>query len=163
MIVRRLAAAVAAVAVALLVAAEFTTVFAVTVGALEVVKREATGGENHGYALLVVALFAVAVVALGLRGAVSARAAGLSIATLGAVALLVALAVDLPDTRGSGRLPESLAYEDARARAGTGMGLEIAGGALLVVAGGLLAAPVASRRGESRSPTDPVDDTTHTH
>ena len=136
--VRRLAAALAAVAVALLVAAEFSTVFEVTVGSLEVVKRGATGGENHGYALLVVALFAVVLVLLGLRGA--GRAAGLSLVALGAAALVVALAVDLPDTRGSGRLPESLAYENARARAGAGLRLEIAGGALLVVAGGLLAA-----------------------
>ncbi|MEA2663365.1 MAG: hypothetical protein QOI11_309 [Candidatus Eremiobacteraeota bacterium] len=135
---RRVAAALAAVAVALLVAAEFSTVFEVTVGSLEVVKRHATGGENHGYALLVVALFAIAVALLGLRGA--GRAAGLSLVALGAVVLVVALALDLPDTRGSGRLPESLAYENARARAGAALGLEIAGGVLLVVAGGLLAA-----------------------
>jgi len=142
---RRVAAALAIAAAALLAAAEFSTVFEVTVGTLEVVKRDATGGANHGYALLVVALFAVAVTLIGLRGA--ARAAGLALVVLGAVALVVALAVDLPDTRGSGRLPESLAYEDARARAGAGLRLEIAGGVLLVVAGGLLAAagPVARR------------------
>jgi hypothetical protein len=84
-------------------------------------------------------LFAVAVVALGLRGVVPARAAGLSLVALGAVALVVALGVDRPDTRGSGQLPESLAYEDARARAGAALGLEIGGGVLLVLAGGLLA------------------------
>ncbi len=150
--VRRLAAALAAVAVALLVAAEFSTVFEVTVGSLEVVKRGATGGENHGYALLVVALFAVVLVLPGLRGA--GRAAGLGLVALGAVALLVALAVDRPDTRGSGRLPESLAYEDARARAGAGLGLEIAGGLLLVVAGGLLAVGgVGARPGRAGSAT----------
>ena len=134
---RRLAAALSCVAVALLVAAEFSTVFEVTVGSLEVVKRDATGGENHGYALLVVALFGVVLTLLGLRG--TGRAAGLGLVALGAVALAIAFAVDLPDTRGSGRLPESLAYEDARARAGAGLRLEIAGGVLLVVAGGLLA------------------------
>jgi len=144
--VRRLAAALAAVAVALLVAAEFSTVFEVTVGSLEVVKRGATGGENHGYALLVVALFAVVLVLLGLRGAAPARAAGLSLVALGAAALVVALAVDLPDTRGSGRWPDSLAYENARARGGAGLRLEIAGGALLVVAGGLLAAGASGGR-----------------
>jgi len=74
------------------------------------------------------------------------RAAGLSLVALGAAALVVALAVDLPDTRGSGRLPESLAYENARARAGAGLRLEIAGGALLVVAGGLLAAGASGGR-----------------
>ncbi len=137
---RRLATALAIVAAALLLAAEFSTVFEVTVGSLEVVQRSATGGENHGYALLVVALFALAVTGLGLRG--PARAAGLALVVSGAVALGVALAVDLPDTRGSGRLPESLAYAyaDARARAGAGLRLESAGGVRLGVAGGVLAA-----------------------
>jgi hypothetical protein len=135
---RRLAAALSIVAAGLLVAAEFTTVFEVTVGSLEVVQRSATGGENHGYALLVVAVFAVVLTLLGLRG--GGRAPGLALVALGIVVLVVALAVDLPDTRGSGRLPESLAYEDARARAGAALGLELVGGVLLVAAGGLLAA-----------------------
>ncbi|HEV2058300.1 MAG TPA: hypothetical protein VGR11_03020 [Solirubrobacteraceae bacterium] len=141
---RRAAAVFAAVAVALLVAAEFTTVFEVTVGPLEIVKRRTTGGANHGYALLFVALFAVALALHGLRAA--GRAAGVGLIALGSVVLVVALAVDLPDTRGSGRLPESLAYEDARARAGLGLGLELAGGVLLVAAGGLLALGAGSRR-----------------
>jgi len=135
---RRLAAAPAAVAVALLVAAEFSTIFEVTVGSLEVVKRSSTGGANHGYALLVVALLAVGMTLLALRRAAAARVAGLSLAVLGAVALAVAVLVDLPDTRGSGRLPESLAYEGARARAGVALVLELAGGALLLAAGALL-------------------------
>ncbi|MDP1849999.1 MAG: hypothetical protein Q8K79_19595 [Solirubrobacteraceae bacterium] len=134
---RRLAAALSIVAAGLLVAAEFSTVFEVTVGSLEVVQRSATGGENHGYALLVVAVFAVALTLHGLR--LAGRAAGAGLITLGLVVLMVALTVDLPDTRGSGRLPESLAYEDARARAGVALGLEIAGGVLLLAAGGLLA------------------------
>ncbi len=143
---RRLAAGLSIVGAVLLVLAEFSTVFEVTVGSLEVVKRDATGGENHGYALLVVAVFAVVLVWLGLRA--GGRAAGFGLAGLGAVALVIALAVDLPDTRASGRLPESLAYEDARARAGSALGLEIVGGVLLVVAGGLLASagPLAGRR-----------------
>jgi len=149
---RRLAAALSFAAVALLVAAEFSTVFEVTVGSLEVVKRDATGGENHGYALLVVALFGVALTLLGLRG--TGPAAGLALVALGAVALAIALAVDLPDTRESGRLPESLAYEDARARAGAGLRLEIAGGVLLLVAGGLLAAAGGGARVGRRPASD---------
>jgi hypothetical protein len=144
--VRRAAAALAAAAVALLVIAELTTVFEVTVGSLEVVKRSATGGENHGYALLVIAAFAAAMTLPALRGA---RAPAAALAALGAAALVVALAVDLPDTRGSGQLPEALAYEDAQAHPGTGFGLEIAGGALLAGAGALLL--VAGRAG--RRPT----------
>jgi hypothetical protein len=141
-IVRRVAAGLSIVAAVLLLAAEFSTVYEVTVGSLEVVQRSATGGENHGYALLVLGAFALLVTGLGLRGgAGGSRAAGMALVALGVVALVVSFAVDLPDTRGSGRLPEALAYEDARARAGAGLSLEIAGGVLLLVAGGLLAGP----------------------
>jgi hypothetical protein len=132
---RRLAGALALAAVVLLVIAELTTVFEVTVGSLEVVKRSATGGENHGYALLIIAVVAAAMTLPALRGA---RAPAVALLALGAAALVIALAIDLPDTRGSGQLPEALAYEDAQARAGTGLGLELAGGALLVGAGVLL-------------------------
>ena len=59
---------------------------------------------------------------------------------LGAVALVVALAIDLPDTRASGRLPESVVFEDAQATAGPGLALEVAGGIALLLAGGLLVA-----------------------
>ncbi|HEV2787061.1 MAG TPA: hypothetical protein VGV67_11765 [Solirubrobacteraceae bacterium] len=141
---RRAAAALALAGVALLVAAELTTVFEVTVGGLEVVKRSATGGENHGYALLVVAVVAAAMTTLALRGA---QPPAWALVVLGAAALAIALAVDLPDTRGSGGLPESLAYEQARARAGAALWLELVGGALLVVAGGLM---VSSSRSSSR-------------
>lgn len=136
MILRRAAAGLASVAVALLVTAEFTTVFQVTVGSLEVVRRSATGGANHGYALLVIAAVGAAMTLLALRGA---GAPALALVVLGGAALAIALAVDLPDTRRSGDLPESLAYENARARAGTALGLEIAGGLLLLAAGIVLA------------------------
>lgn len=132
---RRLAGTLALTAVALLVIAEFTTVFEVTVGSLEVVKRSSTGGENHGYGLLIIAVVAAAMTLAALRGA---RAPAVALLALGAAALVIALAIDLPDTRASGQLPEALAYEDAQARAGTGFGLELAGGALLCVAGAVL-------------------------
>lgn len=123
-------------AVGLLVIAEFTTIFQVTVGSLDVVQRRVTGGANHGYALLVIAAVGAAMTLLALRGA---RPPALALAVLGVAALAIAFAVDLPDTRGSGGLPESLAYENAQARAGAGLGLEIAGGLLLLAAGIVLA------------------------
>ncbi|MEA2129365.1 MAG: hypothetical protein QOJ85_2256 [Solirubrobacteraceae bacterium] len=132
---RALVAAFAVVGIALLVVAEFSTVVRVVVGSLETEKRSVTGHANHGYALLVVALAAVPFLLLALRGS---RAAAAALVVLGAVALVVALAIDLPDTRESGRLPESVAFEDAQAKAGPGLGLEIAGGVVLVLAGGLL-------------------------
>ena len=78
-----------------------------------------------------------------LRGS---RAAAGAVAVLGAVALVVALAIDAPDTRRTSTLPEAVAYADARAQAGRGFGLEIAGGAVLVAAGGLMLALGAPRR-----------------
>ncbi|MCA1657548.1 MAG: hypothetical protein LC713_07575, partial [Actinobacteria bacterium] len=88
---RRAAAALALVAVALLAIAEFTTVVKVTVGSLEVVKRSTTGGENHGYALLVFAIAAAAMTLPALRGA---RPPAIGLFALGAAALAVALVVD---------------------------------------------------------------------
>ncbi len=168
--VRRAAAGLALAALILLVVAEFTTVFEVTVGSLEVVKRSSTAGANHGYALVLVAVAAAVLTLLALPGA---RAPSAALVALGCAVLAIALAIDLPDTRGSGRLPESLAYDDARARAGAGLAIEIAGGALLIAAGGLLlaaarssggagggaggggggGAPRAGRRRSGRSPT----------
>jgi len=144
-IARRVAAGLASVAVVLLVLGEFTTVFEVTVGSLDVVKRSVAGGDNHGYALLVIAVAGAAMTLLALRGGV---APALALTLLGVAALVVAFAVDLPDTRASGGLPESLAYEQAQARAGSGLWLEIAGGVALVLAGiGLSLAGRPARHG----------------
>lgn len=139
--VRGLAALLAAAGLALLVVAEFSTVVRVVVGSLETEKRAVTGHANHDWALLVVAVATLPMALGALRGA---RAAAGALVALGAVALVVGLAIDLPKTRESGTLPESVSFEDARAQAGPGLALELAGGAALVLAGGLLV--VGSRR-----------------
>ena len=133
---RGLLAAVALLGAVLLVVAELSPLYTVVVGALETPRRTVSAGSHHGYALAVVAI-AAALMALGaLRGA---RPAAGALVALGAVALLVALAIDLPATRSSGSLPEAVAYADARAQPRAGLTLEIAGGAALVIAGiGLL-------------------------
>jgi hypothetical protein len=130
-----------AVGAIVLLVGEFTPVVEIVVGSLSTVQRRVDGGDNHGHALLVVALAALPLAWIAARGIGPARPAALGLAALGLVALVVALTVDLPDTRRSGNLPESVAFESARARAGDGLTLEIAGGALLLVSGGLLAAP----------------------
>jgi hypothetical protein len=134
---RALAALLATAGIILLVAAEFSVVVRIVVGSLDTEQRTVTGHANHDYALLVVALAAVAMALGALRGA---RAAAVALMVLGAVALVVALAIDLPKTRESGTLPESTSFEDARAQAGPGLALEVAGGLALVLAGGLLVA-----------------------
>ncbi|MDX6631520.1 MAG: hypothetical protein QOH00_3766, partial [Gaiellales bacterium] len=86
------------------------------------------------WALLVVAVAAVPMMLGAVRGA---RAAAGALVALGLAVLVVALAVDLPKTRESGQLPESTSFEDARAQAGPGLKLELAGGVALMLAGGL--------------------------
>ncbi len=140
---RVLAAGLAVAGIALLVLAEFSTVLRVVVGSLEVQKRTVSGADNHGYALFVVAVCALPLVLWALRGA---RPAAAGVLVLGAATLAVALAIDLPDSRESGRLPESVTFEDARAQAGPGLALEVAGGLALVLAGGLLLVLGAPRR-----------------
>jgi hypothetical protein len=131
---RGLAALLAAAGVALLVVAEFSVVVRVVVGSLETERRTVTGHANHGWALLVVAVAAVPMMLGAVRGA---RAAAGALVALGLAVLVVALAVDLPKTRESGQLPESTSFEDARAQAGPGLKLELAGGVALMLAGGL--------------------------
>ncbi len=116
----------------LLVAAELSPLYTVVVGALQTPRRSVSAGSNHGYALLLVAAVSVAMTVAWLR---RAAVAGPMLGLLGATALVIALAVDLPDTRAEGRLPESLAYSQARAIAGRGLTLELAGGAALALCG----------------------------
>ncbi|MDX6689959.1 MAG: hypothetical protein QOG15_1416 [Solirubrobacteraceae bacterium] len=152
---RGLLTALALAGAALLVAAELSPLYTVVVGALQTPRRSVSGGEAHGYGLLIVALAGAAMAYGVLRGS---RAAGGALVAAGAVALLVALAIDVPDTRDSSPQPEAIAYADARAKAGTGFELEIAGGIALIVAGGLalvLGFSPRSRSSRSREPAAP--------
>jgi len=133
----RLLAAVALVGAGLLLAAELSPLYTVVVGSLETPRRSVSAGSNHDYALALVALAAMAMAAGALRGA---RGTAGALIVLGAAALVVALAVDLPATRQSGALREALAYSEAHAKAARGFALELAGAVALIAAGiGLLA------------------------
>lgn len=145
---QRVFAGVAVLGAALLVAAEFSPLYKVVLGDPAIVRRSVDGADNHAHALLIIAVFALPMALGALRGA---RAAALALIALGATALLVSIAIDLPDTRTTGRLPESVAYEDARARAATGFRLELLGGALLIAAGGGLLLGGLPQRAPRRS------------
>jgi hypothetical protein len=134
---RGLLAGLALAGAALLVVAELSPLYTVVVGALGTERRSVSGGSSHAYALVLVALAAVAFAHGSARGS---RRAAAALVALGAVTLLIALAVDTRTTRRSTTLPEAVAFSDARARAGSGFALELAGGALLVLAGGLMLA-----------------------
>lgn len=91
----------ALVAGVLLITAEFMNLFDVTTPAGDEIRGASkTGGENHGYALLVIALVAMAAVVLA-RFTDQWPPAGAA-AALGLLALLIVLAGDLPDTNDAG-------------------------------------------------------------
>jgi hypothetical protein len=142
-------AGLAVLGAGLLVVAEFSPVYEIVVGALQIVRRSVDGGDNHSYALLIIALLALPMAIGAARGA---RTAAASLFVLGGAALVVALAVDLPDARATGRLPESVSFEGAKARAARGLYLEIVGSVMLVAAGaGQLVASAGSARRASRA------------
>jgi hypothetical protein len=151
---RGLLAVLAFAGAALLVAAELSPLYTVVVGALQTPRRSVSGGEAHGYGLLIVALSGAAKAWACMRGS---RPAGAALVVIGAVALFVALVIDLPDTGSTASLPEAVAYADARAQAGSGFALEIAGGVALIVAGALaLAFSPRSRSSPQREPAAPA-------
>lgn len=146
-----LLAALAVAGALLLGIAELSPLYTVVVGSLQTPRRTVTCGSNHGYALALVALAALTMVAGSLRGA---RPAALALVALGAAALVVALAVDGPDTRASGSLPEAIDFTGAHARPASGYTLEIAGAIVLIVAGGGLVV-MLGRALSRRSPQTP--------
>ncbi len=147
--------AAAAAGVICLLLATFATVIEITVGTTTKVPGHDThlsGWDRHGPALLLIALFAAAMIAGALRGARPAMAA---IAALGLVALLIALVGDVPDLNQTGFIGE--VYEDAAAGPKAGFYLETLGAVLLLVSGGLMlalparSAPAPRARGRERS------------
>jgi hypothetical protein len=144
-------ATVGVAGVAALVAAPFATVIQITVGTttrLADLDTELSGWDRHGPALLVVAAFALVMLAGAVHG--GSRPAIVAVAVCGAAALLIVLVTDVPhldDTGQVGRL-----YTDAVAGPELGFWLELAGGAqLLVAAGGLWMLPGSAERGRAVS------------
>ena len=94
---------------------------------------EQTGGEQHSFALVPVALLtAVMAVGAGLGGS---RPAGLALLAAGVVVLAIALIGDLPDTNETGEI--GFNFTSARAEKGSGFWFELVGGALATAAGAL--------------------------
>jgi hypothetical protein len=126
----------------LLVLTEVTTLFEIEVETAscsdladpdQADRCETTGGEQHSFALIPVALLVV-VMAVG-AGLGGSRPAGFALLGAGAVVLAIALIADLPDTTKTGEIGSTFA--SAQAVKGSGFWLEIAGGALAAVAGAL--------------------------
>ena len=129
-------------AVALLVAAEFTTVAAVEVAgdSCEVIsdsepelaeRCELSGFERNGGAFLLLAAL-TAVMAWG-AGIGASRPAAAALLLIGVLVLAWTLLVDLPVTRETGAIGRN--FEGASGSAGLGLWLELAAGGLAVLAG----------------------------
>jgi hypothetical protein len=145
-------AAIASAGAICLLLATFATIIEIKVGTTTKVPDHDThlsGWDRHGPALLIIALFAIVMVAGALRGA---RPAMIALAVLGLVALLIAVVGDVPDLNETGFIGE--VYEDAAAGPKAGFYLETLGAVLLLAGGGLmLAAPAAERPARERSAT----------
>jgi hypothetical protein len=134
-----LRAALAATALAgalLLVVATVSTIIGITVGTtsrLASIDTELSGADRHGPALVLLAAFAVVLIAGALRGARPAMAA---LVVCGIAALLISLIGDLPHVNDTGQV--GVLYSDARAAPRFGYYAETLGGILLVIAGGVM-------------------------
>jgi hypothetical protein len=94
---------------------------------------EITGGEQHSFALVPIALL-IGVMAVG-AGLGRSRPAAIALVVAGMLVLGVALIGDLPDTSSTGQVGQN--FDEAEASAGPALWFEIVGGALAVAAGGL--------------------------
>ena len=94
---------------------------------------EITGGEQHSFALVPIALLmGVMAVGAGLGGS---RPAAVALLVGGLLVLGVALIGDLPDTSSTGQVGQN--FDEAEASAGPALWFELVGGVLAVAAGGL--------------------------
>jgi hypothetical protein len=125
---RLTALVLAAAGCLLLVVAEFSTLYEIRV--ITVVKETTTGGENHAYALLVLAVGAAFMAYGGIvKGA---RPAQVGLLVVALAALFVVFAIDYPDVDEEGFIGE--AFERAKASPTTGFYLESLGAVLLLLA-----------------------------
>jgi hypothetical protein len=118
---------------ALLIAAEFSTLYEVVVVTTVPEGGTYSAGENHGYALGIIAVGIVVMAPAAVFG--GSRPAAVAMLVLAAAALAIALAIDLPDVD-AGRLAQTYELADAEPRAG--LYLEIAGGCAALVGAALI-------------------------
>ena len=113
----------------LLIVADLSTLIQIRV--LTVTKDTISGGSHHAYALLILGIFALPM-AYGATGGRS-RPAMAALAVIGLVALVIMLAVDLPDIHKTGVIGQR--FTDASASPKAGFYLETLGAFLLLIAG----------------------------
>ena len=117
----------------LLIVSEFLTLREIVAVTVVPPGGRTTGGAHHGYALAVIGVAALPMAYGATMG--GSRPAALAVTALGAVALLIALIVDLPSLNEEGLIGRT--YDSAVAHPAVGFWLELAG-ALGLLAGGLV-------------------------
>ncbi len=145
----RLALMSAGVAGALaLIVADLSTLYQVKVGSI--VLSSVSGHQQHSFALLLLGLGALIMLAGAARGALPAM---LAVAALGVAAIFAGPVGDDHDVHSVGVIGD--AYAGSSAQPGIGYRLEVAGSALLVLSGGGLAlisaGPARAARRERRA------------
>jgi hypothetical protein len=93
-----------------------------------------TGGAHHGYALAVLALVSMPMAAGAALG--RSRPAAVALTVLGAVALAIVLAIDLPSLDDTGLIGRT--YDLAEAHPAAGFWIQLVAAAVLLVGGLLL-------------------------
>ncbi len=141
----------------LLFVAEFTTLYTLhTADTTTTVGSYATG-PNHGYAMLPIAVLALALLYGVWR--VGSRVALLSVGLLGVIAMVIAVLDDLPDANASGLVGTARShYVNAATSPGIGFYLETLGAVLLLIScvcGFMVLGPPAVRR-RPRRPRPPA-------
>ena len=128
-------------AAAMLAASQFITIFELTPPGGEAV-AEVDASDQHGYATLVLAAFALALLVIGITAANDALAqiSAFAVAACGVVALLIFLIGDLPDANNTGTIDDPReSFIDARAEPQAGFWFELVGALVLAVCGAALA------------------------
>ena len=120
---------------ALLAASEFMNTFKFNAAGPTPVDVQ-TAADQHHYALVVLAAFAL--IALVIAVVTGSKPAATAVAICGAVALLLFLLIDLPDVGKVGSINE-VAAPEAKADPAIGFWLELAGALVLAICGGALA------------------------
>jgi hypothetical protein len=118
----------------LLLVAEFTPLYDKDTPASKIPLHAVQTGSHDAYALIPIALLAIALTLGAARS--GSRAALLALGALGIVAIVIALVADLPDAHATGLLRGAGGYSIAKDIPKAGLYLETLGAALLVVTSG---------------------------
>lgn len=128
-----------AAASAMLAASQFISIFDLTPPGGEAL-QSVSASDQHGYATLVLAVFALAMLVVGIatQNEQAARISAFAVAASGGVALLIFLVGDLPDANKVGTLSDE-SFRSAKAEPQAGFWLELVGSLTLAICGGALA------------------------